>query len=109
MSAARIQERSVYRRNSFITIETLNGPSSYTTGGDNFRSQVLSRLDRVIAVPLTNSGIRVVVVTGSVTGNQFRIQAFVVSGGATLGRLTGEVPSGTDLSADAFTVILEGN
>ena len=106
--ASRAQESSVHRRNTFLTLETYNCVTSYTIGGDNFQSRAHRAIDRVEVFPFTRQGLRALVVTGSVTGNRFRIQLFRATGVDSVGRFTGEVASATDLGTDAFTVIEEG-
>jgi hypothetical protein len=83
-----------------ILIETFNGPTSYATGGTRFYSKLLSVVERAAALQVSPTGhLRIEVVTGSVTGNSFLIRVWTG---------TSEMPAGTDLSGQAFTVLLEG-
>jgi hypothetical protein len=79
-------------------IETVNGPSSYTTDGDTYRSANLRVIERAACLQGTN-GWRGEVVTGSVTGNQFTLRIWTG---------TSQPGSGVDLSAQAFTLLLQG-
>ena len=108
MSANRQSERSGFRKNTWLTFETVVGAASYTVGGDVYTSQVMNQIDRAVAIGYSNAGLRPLVVTGSVTGNRFRVQFYRNTGVDTIGRFTGEAASATDLSADTFTVLLEG-
>lgn len=81
-----------------MLVETLNGPSSYTTGGEPIESRLLKVVERASALQAT-SGYRPEVVTGSITGNQFKLRVWTG---------TAEVGSGVDLSAEAFSVLVEG-
>ena len=104
----RATERHGSRRQTWITVESFNGPSSYTTGGVPYTSAIMNQLERVVEIPITRQGLRVAVVTGSVTGNMFRVQFFLGTGVDAQGGLTREVAAGTNLSSDSFWVILEG-
>lgn len=108
MAASRAEERHASRRDSFTSIESFNGVASYTVGGDVFTSSIFKQLDRVTEVGFSRQGFRTQVVTGSVTGNRFRIQYYRNTGTDTVGRFTGEIASATDLTADSFWVIEEG-
>lgn len=89
-------------------MESFNGVASYTVGGDIFTSQLLKQIDRAVELPYSRQGLRVQIVTGSITGNRFRVQVFRNTGVDPIGRFTGEIASTTDLTADSFWVILEG-
>lgn len=81
-----------------MLVETFNGPSSYTTGGEPLKSTLLKVVERATALQGTG-GFRGEVVTGSISGNQFKLKVWTG---------TSQVNSGGDLSAQAFSVLVEG-
>ena len=105
--SSRAQERSAGRSRNVRT-ETFNLVASYTVGGDIYTSSIFRDIDRVTELGWSRQVLRGLVVTGSVTGNRFRVQFFRATGVDSVGRFTGEVASATDLSTDAFTVLIEG-
>ena len=99
---SRIAERqaSRFKPPYKLVVETFSGVASYTTGGDIYNSALLRQIERATVIGSYNQ-LRGQVVTGSVSGNAFRM--IVWTGGA-----TGQPAAATDLSASAFTVLLEG-
>jgi len=83
-----------------LVVETVSGPASYTTHGDIYNSALLRQIERA-AVIQGWAHLSAEVVTGSVSGNAFRMRIF--TGGS-----TAQPAAATDLSATAFTVLLEG-
>ena len=79
-------------------IETFSGPSSYATGGNVFHSRHLRHVERAGCLQGT-AGWRGEVVTGSISGNAFTLRVWTG---------TAEPSAAVDLSAQAFTVLLEG-
>ena len=106
--ASRAQESSIYRQGTFLTMETFNGPASYTIGGDTYTSRAMRHIDRAEAFPFSRQGLRALVVTGQTSGNRFVVQFFRATGVDAAGRFTGEVGTTTNLGTDGFTVVLEG-
>lgn len=105
--SSRTQQGEGARRSIVPILEEFSGPNPYTSGGVLYASSILGSVDRVASLGPTTSGLSVVVVTGSITGNQFKAQFFTP--GAISGSGFGEVASGTNLSAQAFIVLEEGN
>lgn len=101
------QEGRATRKGATLLTEDFQGPSGYSGGGNIFTSSVLSKLERVTALGPGTSGHLYVVVTGSVTGNQFKVQALRVTGVSADG-VAGEIDGGTDLSGEFFRVLEEG-
>jgi len=83
-----------------LVVETLAGSSSYATGGNVYNSALLRQIERATVIGTYNQ-LRGQVVTGSISGNAFRM--IVWTGGS-----TAQPAAATDLSAQAFTVLLEG-
>lgn len=83
-----------------LVVETFSGVASYTTGGDIYNSALLRQIERATIIGTENQ-LRGQVVTGSISGNAFRM--IVWTGGA-----TAQPAAATDLSARAFTALLEG-
>jgi len=81
-----------------MLVETFNGPTSYTTNGEPLQSQLLKVLEKATCLQGTG-GYHGEVVTGSITGNQLKLRIW--SG-------TDEAGSTIDLSAEAFSVLVEG-
>ena len=104
--ASRISEASRARANLAVLMESYNGPTSYSTGGNFVTSLVFNALDRAQILGPSTSGHIVQVVTGSITGNSFKVQFFnpgtVSSGGS------GEVPAATNLGLVGFYTLEEG-
>jgi hypothetical protein len=101
---SRIAERLASRGKGPLKIltETVSGPTSYATGGSVFNSKIMKQLERATAIQ-GMTGLTAEVVTGSVSGNAFQLKIYT-------GTATGpvEVANAVNLSAYAFTVLLEG-
>jgi hypothetical protein len=87
-------------------METFPGPTSYTTGGSTMQSRVLRMIERAAALQVTGGYIGEVV-TGSITGNSFKLKFYflAVSGAATGGL---EVPAGTSMIGSVASTLIEG-
>jgi len=81
-------------------MENFNLASSYSTGGNVYNSTLLKQIERA-AVLQSADQVRAQVVTGSISGNAFKM--IVYTGGT-----TAQPAAATDLSAKAVTVLLEG-
>lgn len=102
---SRIAERLASRaqtKNYKVLVETFNGPSSYSTGGNVYNSTILRMLERATALGGTK-GLIGEVVTGSVSGNAFTLRVFT---GGSSGII--EMSNTTNLSGVAFSVLIEG-
>jgi len=99
---SRIAERSAARvRPPYkLVIETFSGPSSYTTHGDVYNSTLLKQIERASVIQ-GYAHLSAEVVTGSISGNAFKMRIYT-------GGVTAQPAAATDLSATAFTVLLEG-
>lgn len=88
--------------------ESFTGPAAYLSGGNTFASRVLSELERAnvlgVSAGQVTGGFAPQVATGTISGAQFTVLFFE----GDTGRGVIEVATGTDLSAVAFTVLLEG-
>jgi len=83
-----------------LVIETISGPTSYATGGVEYYSDLLRHVERAACIqPSSPGGWHGEIVTGSISGNAYRLRVW--TSGA-------EAPAGLDLSAEAFTILLEG-
>lgn len=80
-----------------LVVETFSGPSTYATGGTVHHSTLLRQVERAACIQGTN-GWRGEVVTGSVSGNAFKLRIWTGT----------SEPGAINLSAQAFTVLLEG-
>lgn len=103
---SRISERLASRaqtKNYKSLVETFNGPSSYATGGNVFNSTIFRQLERATALP-GMLGLTAEVLTGSVSGNAFTLRVYT----GTQASGVQQMPSGTNLSMIAFSVLLEG-
>jgi len=81
-------------------MENFNLSSSYATGGNVYNSKLLRQIER--AAVLGRAGhLEAQIVTGSISGNAFKM--IVYTGGT-----TAQPAAATDLSASAVTVLLEG-
>ena len=81
-----------------LVLETFSGPSSYATDGNVYNSTILRQVERAACLQGTG-GWRGEVVTGSVSGNAFKLRVWTG---------TAQPGSTVDLSAQAFQVLLEG-
>jgi len=87
-----------------MVVESFKGPSSYATGGVWLFSTILKRIERATALQGTG-GYTCAVVTGSVRsgmttgGNAFQLAIYTGSR---------EPSAAVDLSAQSFSVLLEG-
>ena len=81
-----------------LVVETISGPSSYVTGGNVYTSKLLRHVERAACVQ-GSDGWRGEVVTGSISGNAFTLRIWTG---------TDQPSAAVDLSAQAFTVLLEG-
>jgi acyl-CoA hydrolase len=81
-------------------MENFNLSTSYSTGGDVYNSKLLRQIERA-AVVGRSGHIEAQIVTGSISGNAFKM--IVYTGGS-----TSQPAAATDLSAKAITVLLEG-
>jgi len=99
---SRIAERSAVRAKPpyKMVTETFSGPASYTTHGDIYNSTILKNIERA-AVIQGWAHLKAEVVTGSISGNAFKMRIYT-------GGVTAQPAAATDLSATAFTVLLEG-
>ncbi|MEM2905006.1 MAG: hypothetical protein QW587_04625 [Candidatus Bathyarchaeia archaeon] len=85
-----------------LLTETFNGPTSYPTGGYTYTSRVFKHIERATALQGMN-GFTAEVVTGSISGNSFKLKVFT---GTSTGPV--EVTNGSNISNLAFTVLVEG-
>lgn len=106
MSASRAAEAIGTRSSRIAILESYNGPAAYASGGTTFSSLLLNTIERAVAIPPTTSGITPAVVTGSVTGNTFKVQFFAAGTGSGLNGA--EVASGSNLGSQGFYVLEEG-
>ena len=83
-----------------LIMENFNLKSSYTVGGNVYNSTLLRQIERA-AVAQSAGNLIAQVVTGSVSGNAFKM--IVYTGGS-----TSQPAAASDLSALAVTVLLEG-
>ena len=104
---SRIAERLASRGDKpyKILTETFAGPSSYSTGGNVNNSTIFRQLERATFLNVTG-GYSGEVVTGSVSGNAFKLKLYVTTGA--LGANAAELPSATNLITSSITVLLEG-
>lgn len=100
---SRIAERSAVRvRPPYKQVtETFSGNTSYALGGNVYNSTILRQIERAAVIQTMPGHLRGQVITGSISGNAFKIQVFT-------GGVTGEPAAATNLATAVFTVLLEG-
>lgn len=108
MSGERNTERFASRVSSHYKLltETLSGPTSYTTAGSALQSRILKMLEKATCLQVTGGYIGEVV-TGSITGNQFKLKIYMTTVTAT-GTAAQELVGGTNLITSSITVLIEG-
>jgi hypothetical protein len=87
-------------RGKKLVVETVSGPTSYTTGGFPLRFSKVDRIDHVIEVR-ANTGVLAEGRIPAASGNLISVRVYWQTGES--GTPMAEVAPGTDLSAITFT------
>ena len=99
---SRIAERLASRVKSKSLVETFAGPTSYATGGSVYNSTILKQIERATIMQVTG-GYSGEVVTGSVSGNAFKIKLYT---GTATGAI--ELANAINLITSSISVLIEG-